>query len=623
MNRAHKCIWLLYATFTTVVLGLVSISPAQVILSENFSGTGLVDQSTWRLPFGGDGAFFGRTEVRTDLTTGYPSVSNGVATLELETFRDDGSGASTGLFLGGELHTKRNFARGGGLSFEVRARMPNPVPGLVGGIFLFDVNRTNAAGDLVRDEIDHELISNDTGQAFTNYWDDGSFFGSDAGGDGAQQVPFAGFDSTQFHDYRIDWLPNRVDWYVDNTLIRSITSNVPDDPMQLRLNLWAPDEGFTTAFSSSLQPAQTAAQNQTFGLEVDNVQVTRLNTALSDNLIVDSSFDDISVPFNLLNDGPVPDESVTGEWFGFNNVSFNSGVAARTGDTALQMFGPFNGNPDASGIWQNFDAAPGEEFEASVFAQTFSDDSIKGHENFANIRIDFLDANGDVIPGLGEFSGANAKENVILEGRDPNIPEDEWIERQVNALAPAGTETARVTLLFIQLDNDPGAVFFDDLSVVRLDAIAGISGDFDGNGIYDCADVDSLVAEIVGGANSAGFDLSGDGVVDDSDLDLWLAEAGAANLPGGGAFLDGDANLDGVVDVSDFNIWNANKFTNTAAWCSGDFSADGVVDVSDFNIWNGNKFNSSDSVAAVPEPSTSVMLLPVLVMGLLQLRRRA
>ena len=139
MIRAPKCIWTL---FLIVAVGLSSVASAQVILSDDFSGTGLVDQSIWRLPFGGDGAFFGRTEVRTNLATDYPSVGNGVATLQLDTFRDDGTGASTGAFLGTGLHTKRNFARGGGLSFEVRARHSVTTPGLNGGIFLFDVNRT-------------------------------------------------------------------------------------------------------------------------------------------------------------------------------------------------------------------------------------------------------------------------------------------------------------------------------------------------------------------------------------------------------------------------------------------------------------------------------------------------
>ncbi len=137
------------------------------------------------------------------------------------------------------------------------------------------------------------------------------------------------------------------------------------------------------------------------------------------------------------------------------------------------------------------------------------------------------------------------------------------------------------------------------------------SGDFDGNGLFECADVDSLVVEIVavaaGGTPDDGFDLNGDGTVDTVDLNQWLVNAGAdVNSPtGGNPFLHGDANLDGVVDTGDFNLWNANKFTLNPAWCRGDFTADGVVDVSDFGVWVSNKFQSAAGAMAVPEPTVS------------------
>ena len=143
-----------------------------------------------------------------------------------------------------------------------------------------------------------------------------------------------------------------------------------------------------------------------------------------------------------------------------------------------------------------------------------------------------------------------------------------------------------------------------------------ISGDFNGDGIFDCDDVDSLVIEIVAGTNAAAFDLTNDGLVDQADLTEWLAVAGAANLPSGNPYLLGDANLDGSVDAEDFIEWNTNKFTAVSAWCSGDFNADGVVDAADFIAWNANKFTSADaasSPAAVPEPTAAAswMLLAV------------
>lgn len=146
--------------------------------------------------------------------------------------------------------------------------------------------------------------------------------------------------------------------------------------------------------------------------------------------------------------------------------------------------------------------------------------------------------------------------------------------------------------------------------------IAGIvrHADFNTDGLLNCLDVDDLVMEIVAGTNSPLFDLTRDGVVDAADLDEWLVQGGAVNLPAGNPYLAGDANLDGVVDGSDFVVWNANKFTATAAWCDADFNADGVVDGSDFLVWNAHKFMTSPSPSAVPEPGTGVLACVALVL---------
>ena len=151
--------------------------------------------------------------------------------------------------------------------------------------------------------------------------------------------------------------------------------------------------------------------------------------------------------------------------------------------------------------------------------------------------------------------------------------------------------------------------------------VVGISGDFDGNGAYECADIDALVSEIAAGTNNAAFDLTADGAVDLADRDAWLAEAGAAQTASGNPYRLGDANLDGVVDVSDFNVWNGNKFNTGTGWCGGDFNADGVTDVSDFNLWNSNKFTASDT-AAVPEPGMAGGALFMAGLGLLAARHR-
>lgn len=143
------------------------------------------------------------------------------------------------------------------------------------------------------------------------------------------------------------------------------------------------------------------------------------------------------------------------------------------------------------------------------------------------------------------------------------------------------------------------------------DILVGLFGgptlqiDFNSDGSVNGADADALVVEIAAGSHGEPFDLTGDGVVDRLDLDLWLTAAGASNLPSGRPYLPGDANLDGAVDVEDFNAWNAAKFMHVAAWTRGDFNADGGVDASDYNIWNQHKFTSADGTAHVlPEPQS-------------------
>ncbi len=139
---------------------------------------------------------------------------------------------------------------------------------------------------------------------------------------------------------------------------------------------------------------------------------------------------------------------------------------------------------------------------------------------------------------------------------------------------------------------------------IQMSPFQGPDGDFDNDGDYDCADVDRLVSEIALAGHSPMLDMNGDGLVDRDDLTEWRHEAGSSNLGPDKFYLPGDANLDGVVDGSDFGVWNANRFTNSSAWCQGDFDASGLVDGSDFGEWNSNKFTSSDGTQ-VAEPVMS------------------
>ncbi len=113
------------------------------------------------------------------------------------------------------------------------------------------------------------------------------------------------------------------------------------------------------------------------------------------------------------------------------------------------------------------------------------------------------------------------------------------------------------------------------------------------------------------------IDLTLDGTVDTTDLDVWRGIAGDVLYASGAPILLGDANLDGAVDGQDFIAWNTSKFTMTARWSDGDFNADGAVDGQDFIVWNTHKFQSADGSATVPE-SGLFQLWPLVGYGLSQ-----
>ena len=114
--------------------------------------------------------------------------------------------------------------------------------------------------------------------------------------------------------------------------------------------------------------------------------------------------------------------------------------------------------------------------------------------------------------------------------------------------------------------------------------------DFDGDGLCSTSDLNAMLAvgPVAPGVPAAGneeFDLTGDGMIDNEDVDEWL-DRSAADQGFGSPYKRSDANLDGTVDGQDFILWNAGKFTQTLLWDGGDFNGDGINDGLDFVLWN-------------------------------------
>jgi hypothetical protein len=529
-----------------VLLGAIAATPAawgQILFTDEFDGThggaafhpgGVVDVTSYRAPFGGTTGddFVGRTNFRFTLpqdgvvTAAAGSTDGKVAVVELDTFNPNAAGAT---FLGSDVITKRNFAVGGGLRFTTRMRVQAGIPGgLVAAPFLYDVQRESPPGTLVRDEIDHEIITNNAQSAgpdntLTNVWNDGNF--ASAGAPVMISNP-AGFDVTQFHDYRTDWSPTSVKYYIDGALVRTETSVVPDDPMRAHVNFWAPDSSFAAAYNAGLAPS-ASAPGETYRVEVDRMQIERFNTTTSGNLLVDGSFEELAFP--------EPDG--TGGWTRFNNTFLESGpVVPQDGLFALKTFGPFRGAADASGAYQHVPASPGQQFEGSVWAYSPSTDSILNNQNFTNITLQFVNAAGAVIGSVNFSPGTNEKNTPIFDGRDPNMPQDEWVQYTVNAIAPAGTAYVRETLFFIQLANQGGAVWFDNATLTRLDpGVVAVPGDYNKNGLVDGADYVVYRNTLGDVGTGLAADGNNNGMVDTGDYTFWRERFGNVSSAGSNA----------------------------------------------------------------------------------------
>lgn len=245
-----------------------AIGNAKTLFVDQFDRNGKIDSSKWNFnEYAKGGSFYGNTQQRQEL----PSAKNGNLQLRLDTYNPTNGDPDHPTFLGSEAITERMFNVGDGIAFEARARMVQDQRGIIGGFFTLggDVNN--------HDEIDFEAITNKKNAIQTNIYHNEGY------GEGhPQSHPFKPASTlTEFHDYRIEWLPNMVRWLVDGEVVRQEKSAalVPDKAMAMHLNIWGPPSSWATG-DSSLKAVNSAAQNQTFLFEFDSVKVSQLATSL-------------------------------------------------------------------------------------------------------------------------------------------------------------------------------------------------------------------------------------------------------------------------------------------------------------------------------------------------------
>ncbi len=141
-----------------------------------------------------------------------------------------------------------------------------------------------------------------------------------------------------------------------------------------------------------------------------------------------------------------------------------------------------------------------------------------------------------------------------------------------------------------------------------LERLPDIRGDANDDGALSVADVDVLSLIIRRNGSDAVADLSLDGMVDRTDLGLWIHEHQASYY--------GDANLDGHFNSQDLTlVFQTGEYEDlvedNSGWAEGDWNADAEFTSSDLVVAfqdGGYEKGAGTTVNSVPEPSSLVAI---------------
>ena len=220
--------------------------------------------------------------------------------LTLDSYNADAPGD---LFRGTEIITKNSYRVGNGLEAEARVRAPNLPSGLIAAFFLISDRYISGGGSLEsryrKDEIDFEFITKQQeefggrNRLYTNVWNNWNeeLYGFD-GNPNAEDTPNrnnddlvympsvdSAYDYANWNIYKIRWLPDRTEFYINDKLERIEREVKPDQALSLHFNFWTPTPDFQQAFSNNLPGPVSTANNpdrRTYQFDVDYVKVTAL-----------------------------------------------------------------------------------------------------------------------------------------------------------------------------------------------------------------------------------------------------------------------------------------------------------------------------------------------------------
>lgn len=311
---------------------------------------------------------------------------------------------------------------------------------------------------------------------FTNHWGQQPNVAS-------QSSEFSGPDfSAGPHTYACEWYPDRIEWYVDG--VRRAThrnAGVPQEPMFFILNTAVGGQWPGYPDASTVFP-------QRFDIEY----VRAFSAVPIEQKLANPGFEQFG-------SGNTPSS-----WTRFGNAYAEPGVPY-SGVRSGKLYGNFNGQQNASGVYQDFPAVPGQKWAAYASFLNRLSDRMQGG-NTASLVIEWRSASNqllseDLVPALSAASMPESYQRVKLLGT-----------------APAGTAIARCLIRFDQPALAAGAAFFDDVVFGPISCSYCLA-DFNQDGGVDGADVEAFFLVWESGHPDA--DANQDGGVDGADVETF------------------------------------------------------------------------------------------------------
>jgi beta-glucanase (GH16 family) len=257
-----------------------------------------------------------------------------------------------------------------------------------------------------------------------------------------------------FHVFAIEWETNRIQWFVDGQPYFTITpSRLPSGttwvfnaPQFLLLNVavggnWPGNPDGTTTFPQRMV--------------VDYVRVY-------------SSTNGQSCGGNVLTN-PGFELSGLANWWTYGSGA-NTALASQpvhSGTNSFKVYGQFTGSQNDSGLYQDIPTTPGTEYSANAWAFTAASDRIAGN-NTAWTEVTFRDTTNILALYRTALVTSNTPASAWMNlpvTNQFNPQTQAFIGSVTNLVAPAGTMFVRNQVLFRQVANASGSVFWDDLSL--------------------------------------------------------------------------------------------------------------------------------------------------------------